>query len=73
MNSEENDIKQEEQKHIFQLFDKDNNGYINISDLPIIIRGLGYNISEKKMHDLINIYDTNGSNTIDFPTFYKNY
>lgn len=60
-----------EMKDTFSLFDFDSTGQISTGELGTVLRGLGYNLTEKEIGDFINENDHNGSGKLDFPTFYS--
>nr|AHC56511.1 troponin C [Peripatoides novaezealandiae] len=71
---------QEELKEAFRLYDKQGNGYINVSDLREILRALDDKITEEELDefgplggrvlaDMIAEIDTDGSGTVDFDEF----
>lgn len=61
----------EEIKEAFQVFDKDNDGFITIKELATVMRSLGHNPTETELLDLIQQYDRDGSGTIDFAEFFE--
>lgn len=56
-------------KEAFSLFDKDGDGIINISDLPLLIRSLNQNPTNAEIQEMIAEIDTEGSQKLDFPEF----
>jgi len=60
---------EEELREAFRLYDKEGNGYINVSDLRNILRQLDDNISEDELDEMIADIDTDGSGTVDFDEF----
>ncbi|CCH59082.1 hypothetical protein TBLA_0B02400 [Henningerozyma blattae CBS 6284] len=56
-------------KEAFALFDKDNTGSINSSELATVMRSLGLSPSEAEVADLMNEIDVNGNNKIEFSEF----
>lgn len=58
-----------EYKETFALFDKDNNGSINISELGAVMLSLGHDATEQELKDMISEVDSNGNGTIDFDEF----
>jgi len=63
---EDNDGLEEELREAFRLYDKEGNGYINVSDLREILRALDDNITEDELDEMIAEIDTDGSGTVDF-------
>lgn len=63
--------KYEEIKEAFQVFDKDNDGFITIKELATVMRSLGHNPTETELADMIQQYDRDGSGTIDFAEFFE--
>lgn len=53
-------------KEAFQIYDKDNDGYISYEELVSIVRAMSHNPTEKDLSD--NIPDTN--KRYDFPEFF---
>jgi Ca2+-binding EF-hand superfamily protein len=53
-------------KTIFSYFDKDKTGKIDCNDLGMVLRGLGFNVTEKKVDQIINESDENGEGLVDF-------
>lgn len=50
---------------IFTLFDKNADGYVNTSELGTMIRGLGFNPSEKEVADYQKDVDPNNTGSFD--------
>uniref|UniRef100_A0A7I4YXM6 Troponin C n=1 Tax=Haemonchus contortus TaxID=6289 RepID=A0A7I4YXM6_HAECO len=69
VNSEDNEGLEEELREAFRLYDKQGNGYINVSDLRDILRALDENVSEEELDEMIAEIDTDGSGTVDFDEF----
>jgi calmodulin len=66
---EDESAMQEELREAFRLYDKEGNGYINVSDLREILRALEDNIAEDELDDMIAEIDQDGSGTVDFDEF----
>jgi len=56
-------------KEHFNLFDKDGNGKISVSELGLALRSIGYTPTEKELTQIIDDFDANGSGTIEFEEF----
>ncbi|KAI6659134.1 Calmodulin [Oopsacas minuta] len=56
---------------MFQLFDKDGNGYITPEELRSVMLSLGENLSDEVIDEMIDEADMNGDNQIDFFEFVK--
>ena len=56
---------------MFQLFDKDGNGYITADELRAVMQSLGENLSDEIIEEMIDEADMNGDNQIDFFEFVK--
>jgi len=69
MQEDENAGMEEELREAFRLYDKEGNGYINVSDLRDILRALDDNITEDELDEMISEIDTDGSGTVDFDEF----
>ena len=57
---------EQELRDAFRLYDKQGNGYINVSDLREILRALEDKITEEELDEMIAEIDTDGSGTVDF-------
>jgi len=44
----------------FQLFDRNNDGYISCKELGVVMRSLGQNPTEDELKDMINEVDVDG-------------
>ncbi|KAH8042111.1 hypothetical protein HPB51_021195 [Rhipicephalus microplus] len=63
---EDSEAMQEELREAFRLYDKEGNGYINVSDLREILRALDDALTEDELDEMIAEIDTDGSGTVDF-------
>ena len=61
--------KSELYKESFDMFDRDRNGLINAVELGNILLSLGYEIEESEPGQLIQEFDGNEDNLIDFNEF----
>ncbi|GAB5362281.1 hypothetical protein AAMO2058_000783800 [Amorphochlora amoebiformis] len=61
------DERFEEIKQIFSFFDQKRTGCIPCDDLGFVLRGLGFNVTEKQLADVINVHDKNGDGLITLP------
>lgn len=66
---EDSEAMQEELREAFRLYDKEGNGYINVSDLREILRALDDALTEDELDEMIAEIDTDGSGTVDFDEF----
>ncbi|PAV63244.1 hypothetical protein WR25_21544 [Diploscapter pachys] len=69
VNNADDEGLEEELREAFRLYDKEGNGYINVSDLRDILRALDDNVSEDELDEMIAEIDTDGSGTVDFDEF----
>jgi len=69
MVEEDAEAIQQELREAFRLYDKEGNGYINVSDLRDILRALDDNLAEDELDEMIAEIDTDGSGTVDFDEF----
>jgi centrin-1 len=60
----------EEIKKLFNLFDVDNSGFIELRNLKKIARELGESLSEEEIRDLIIRSDSDGDGKVSFQEFY---
>ena len=56
-------------KEVFNIFDKDKDGYITAKELGDLIRNLGQNPTEAEIQNMINEVDINNNGAIDFKEF----
>ena len=56
---------------MFQLFDKDGNGFITGHELRSVMHSLGENLPDEIIDEMIDEADMNGDNQIDFFEFVK--
>jgi len=66
---EDSEAMQKELHDAFRLYDKEGNGYINVSDLREILRALDDALTEDELDEMIAEIDTDGSGTVDFDEF----
>lgn len=59
----------EETREAFLLFDKDNNGTIDTSELGAVMRSLNMNPTDTELKDMINEVDGNGNGSIEYEEF----
>jgi len=69
VSDEDTGALEEELREAFRLYDKQGNGYINVSDLRDILRALDEKITEDELDEMIAEIDTDGSGTVDFDEF----
>ena len=60
---------EEELVQVFQCFDKDDDGFINASDLLQMMRELGNDMSVEEAENMIYLFDSSGDAQISFPEF----
>ncbi|KAJ2820395.1 hypothetical protein FBU31_005240, partial [Coemansia sp. 'formosensis'] len=65
-NSEESELRE-----AFNVFDKDGNGYISKGELTLAMKGLGEDLSEIEISEMILEADTNKDGHIDFKEFVR--
>ncbi|KAI9302694.1 hypothetical protein BJ944DRAFT_166778, partial [Cunninghamella echinulata] len=58
-----------ELKDAFQLFDKYNNGYIDVNKLGAVMKSLKMTPTNAELEDMNNKADADGNDTIDFNEF----
>ncbi|XP_076306460.1 troponin C [Tachypleus tridentatus] len=66
---EDAEAMQEELREAFRLYDKQGQGFINVSDLRDILRALDDKLTEDELDEMIAEIDTDGSGTVDFDEF----
>ena len=65
------DTSMDEIKKVFNLFDIDQTGYIELKNLKQIARELGESLSEGDIIELISKSDTDGDGKVSFEEFYN--
>lgn len=65
----ENDNKKTLYKIIFDLFDEDEDGFIDVNNLGNIMKSLGNEYDLTTLEDMLNECDTNNDKLIDFNEF----
>jgi len=58
-----------ELKQAFELFDKNNDGTINLSEMKEVMKSLGRDPTEEELKDMINNIDLDGNQVVDFNEF----
>ena len=58
-------------KEAFDLFDKDSDGTIELSELKAVMNDLGRSVSDEELEEMMNDVDADGNGSIDFDEFYK--
>eukprot|EP00468_Gymnochlora_sp_CCMP2014_P008225 CAMPEP_0167762388 /NCGR_PEP_ID=MMETSP0110_2-20121227/12739_1 /TAXON_ID=629695 /ORGANISM="Gymnochlora sp., Strain CCMP2014" /LENGTH=157 /DNA_ID=CAMNT_0007649255 /DNA_START=21 /DNA_END=494 /DNA_ORIENTATION=- len=69
--SKKHEKEVEEMREVFDLFDKDSDGTITISELGVVLKSLKKNFNEKQLKEIIKKVDKNGDGQIDFEEFLK--
>jgi calmodulin len=62
---------EQELREAFRVFDKNNRGVIDVSDLKIIFNALDPDMPEEEIDQIIQEVDEDGSGTVDFEEFLK--
>lgn len=65
----EDTMEKEKLRAVFDFFDVDGNGTIDVQELREVIRSLGNNPTEAELDQIINDADQDGSGTLDFEEF----
>ncbi|GMH50206.1 hypothetical protein TL16_g00716 [Triparma laevis f. inornata] len=63
------EINQEELREIFDAFDEDLGGTIDVEELGMILKSLGQIMTKKEVQELFDSMDDDGSNSIEFEEF----
>ena len=58
-----------EYREAFQLFDKNGDGTITVTELGTVMRQLGNNPTDSELQDMINEVDADGNGTLEFDEF----
>ncbi|CAL4935605.1 unnamed protein product [Urochloa decumbens] len=56
-------------KEVFNLYDKDRDGFITSEELGTVMESLGENFTESELKAMIKAVDADGTGTIDFHKF----
>ena len=54
---------------IFQKFDEDESGYIDVEELRTMVKTCGVDMTIEELQEIIKEFDTDGSGQIDFQEF----
>ncbi|KAL3317412.1 SID1 transmembrane member 2 [Cichlidogyrus casuarinus] len=65
------DQDEKDLREAFRVLDKNKRGEIDVEDLRWILKGLGDDLTEEEIDDMIRDTDTDGSGFVDFDEFYK--
>uniref|UniRef100_A0A8C0XCA9 EF-hand domain-containing protein n=1 Tax=Castor canadensis TaxID=51338 RepID=A0A8C0XCA9_CASCN len=65
-----NEIQKQEIKGAFDLFDVDGSGTIDVKELKIAMRALGFEPKKEEIKQMIAEIDKEGTGTISFEDFY---
>ncbi|CAH1803079.1 unnamed protein product [Owenia fusiformis] len=60
---------EKELEEAFRVLDKNNTGVIPVDDLRFILKGLGDDLTDEEIEEMINDTDQDGSGTVDFDEF----
>jgi len=63
------EVQEQEYRLLFDYFDNDHSGFIEIKELGNLMRALGHNPTDQDLADLINKVDVNNDKKIDFKEF----
>ncbi|KAJ2992839.1 hypothetical protein HDV02_002831 [Globomyces sp. JEL0801] len=58
-----------EMKQIFQLFDRDQDGYISLQDLTLVVKTSGAKLMESEIENMLLEADLDGDHRVDFNEF----
>ena len=58
-------------KEAFEVFDTDNNGFIDAEELKAIMVALGEQVSDEEVQGMIQEADSDGDGMIDYDEFAK--
>ncbi|GMI04608.1 hypothetical protein TrVE_jg9920 [Triparma verrucosa] len=64
-----NEVNEEELREIFDAFDEDQGGTIDVEELGMILKSLGQIMSKKEVQEYFDSMDDDGSNSIEFEEF----
>ncbi|EEF50670.1 probable calcium-binding protein CML15 [Ricinus communis] len=67
--NEETFVNQEQLLDVFQLFDRDGNGYISAAELAGSMAKMGQPLTYKELREMIKEADTDGDGVISFSEF----
>lgn len=65
------DEDERELKDMFRILDKEKTGEVNVNQLRWILKGVGENLTEEEIDDMIADVDTDGSGFVDYDEFAK--
>ncbi|KAJ7040704.1 putative calmodulin [Mycena alexandri] len=62
---------EEEIRQAFQVFDKDGNGTISVTELQQVMKSLGEKLTDREVEEMIREADTDGDGEINYDEFVK--
>lgn len=51
---------------IFQVFDRDKDGYITAQELQMVMASLGENLTQEELNEMIRAADTDGDGRVNY-------
>jgi len=63
------ELKIQEYQFLFNHFDKDGSGFMDMAELGDLMRSLGHNPTQQELEDIIQQNDKDGNKKIDFEEF----
>ena len=69
--SESGSSQDAELREAFKVFDKDGDGFITSTELKLVMKQLGEDLTDEQLADMMKEADSNSDGRIDFPEFCK--
>lgn len=59
----------EDFREVFQLFDRNGDGTIDVKELSVVMKSLGQSPTDQELKDMVNSVDVDASASVDFEEF----
>ena len=58
-----------EMKKAFEVMDSNKDGFVTKDELKTLLKGLGEDVTDEVINEMLNIADTNGDGKVEFEEF----
>ena len=71
LNTRTQDGSSEHMRATFRVFDRNDDGYIQVDELKSAMKALGNKVTDKELDDMVRKTDTDGDGQISYEEFFK--